>query len=100
RDGALVVSKVSDETDWSGIKSRLLASVGMGGVPVIRIVDADHGGDRTLLLRHEFDGRELLLDYAEKTLRFGPHLWGYDVVLNTTIDGNNVSLSWDGAEPR
>ena len=98
RDGALVVSKVSDETDWSGIKSRLLASVGMGSVPVIRIVDADRGGDRTLLLRHEFDGRELLLDYAEKTLRFVHQLWGYDVVLQTVIDGNNVSLSWDGAD--
>jgi stage V sporulation protein R len=99
-EGAMTVTKVADEADWRAVKQTLLASVGMGGVPLIRVVDADHGGDRSLLLRHEFDGRELQMDYAEKTLRFVHQLWGSDVVLETHLAGRSVALCWDGQELR
>jgi stage V sporulation protein R len=99
-DGAMTVTKVADEEDWRAVKQTLLASVGMGGVPVIRVVDADHGGDRSLLLRHEFDGRELQMDYAEKTLRFVHQLWASDVVLETSLAGRPVALCWNGTELR
>ncbi|MDY0882078.1 SpoVR family protein [Dongia soli] len=94
----LVVSRISDENDWQHVKRTLLSYIGMGSTPVIRVIDADHGGNRTLLLRHEYDGRELLLDYAEKTLRFVQQLWGRRVDLQTTLDGRNVCLSWDGQD--
>ena len=58
----------------------------MGGVPVIRVIDADHGGRGALLLRHEHDGRDLHLDYAEKTLAHLRRLWGRDVVLETRLE--------------
>jgi stage V sporulation protein R len=94
----LVVSRISDENDWQNVKRTLLSFIGMGGTPVIKVIDADHGGNRTLLLRHEYDGRELLLDYAEKTLRFVQQLWGRRVDLQTTLDGREVCLSWDGQD--
>ncbi|MET1027416.1 MAG: SpoVR family protein [Dongiaceae bacterium] len=94
----LVVSKVSDENDWMKVKNTLLAFIGMGSTPVIRIIDADFGGNHTLQLQHDFDGRELLLEYAEKTLRHLHQLWGRRVVLQTVLDGREVSLSFDGKE--
>jgi stage V sporulation protein R len=54
----LVVSDVADEEGWRNVKETLLKSVGMGGVPVIRVEDADFGGSRTLLLGHVHDGRD------------------------------------------
>jgi len=94
----LVVSRVSDDDNWKQIKHTLLAYTGMGSTPVIRVVDSDHGGNRTLLLRHEYDGRELLLEYAERTLRYVQQLWGRRVVLQTTLDDKEVAFSWDGSD--
>jgi stage V sporulation protein R len=94
----LVVSRVSDDDNWKQIKHTLLAYTGMASTPVIRVVDSDHGGNRTLLLRHEYDGRELLLEYAERTLRYVQQLWGRRVVLQTTLDDKEVAFSWDGSD--
>jgi stage V sporulation protein R len=94
----LVVSRVSDDDNWKQIKHTLLAYTGMGSTPVIRVIDSDHGGNRTLLLRHEYDGRELLLDYAERTLRYVQTLWGRRVVLQTVLDDKDVAFSWDGSD--
>ena len=44
----LVVSEVADEEGWRDVKETLMKSVGMGSVPVIRVDDADYGGNRTL----------------------------------------------------
>jgi stage V sporulation protein R len=50
RGDDLVISDVSDQEGWRTVKELLLKSVGMGSAPVIRIAEADHGGNRTLLL--------------------------------------------------
>src|SRR5262249_56697184 len=55
RGDDLVISDVSDEEGWRAVKEMLLKSVGMGSVPVIRVEDADHGGNRTLLMSHAHD---------------------------------------------
>src|SRR5437773_6785368 len=64
----LVVSEVSDQEGWRRVKETLVKSVGMGSIPVIRVEDADHNHNRTLLLAHLHDGPNLQLEYAEKTL--------------------------------
>src|SRR5207247_766654 len=48
----LVVSEVSDEEGWRKVKETLVKTVGMGSIPVIRVEDADHNHNRTLLLAH------------------------------------------------
>lgn len=87
RGQELVISKVSDDSGWRDVKDLLLKSVGMGGVPVIVIVDADLGGNRTLLLRHEHDGRDLHIEFADRTLAQLRELWGRDVALDTVLNG-------------
>ncbi len=89
---ALVATKVADDDSWRDIKQTLLRSVGMGGIPVIRVHDADHRRRGELLLCHEHDGRDLHLDYAEKTLAYARRLWGRNVTLETRLDGVRCRL--------
>jgi stage V sporulation protein R len=64
----------------------------MGAIPVIRVIDADHDRRGELLLRHEHDGRDLNMDYAEKTLGYVRRLWRRPVVLETWLDGEVCRL--------
>jgi stage V sporulation protein R len=93
----LVITEVAGRDGWRQIKETLIKNVGMTSVPVIRVVDADFGQNRTLYLVHEHDGRDLQLDYAEKTLSFVHRLWHRDVALETIIDGVRTLLRF-GAE--
>ncbi len=81
-----VISRVADEESWRGIKDTLIRNVGTGTVPVIRIEDADYNSNRSLFLKHHHDGRDLQLEYAEKTLQYLHQLWRREVVLETTIN--------------
>ena len=89
-----VVTKVSDRESWRDVKETLLKSIGTGTIPVIKITDADFGGNRTLYLVHDHDGRDLLLDYAERTLHHLHKLWGREVALETFINGKKTMLTY------
>ncbi len=89
---ALVATKVADDENWRDIKETLLKNVGMGGIPVIRVHDADQGRRGGLLLRHEHDGRDLHPEYAERTLGYVQRLWGREVVLETRLENAPCSL--------
>ncbi len=91
----IVVSSVSDEDGWEKVKATLIAGVGMNTIPVIKVHDADLGGARTLLVVHEHDGRDLFLEFAEKTLGYLYMLWGRDVALETVMDAKKVLLRYD-----
>jgi len=90
----LVVTKVSDEDNWEEVKQTLLQSVGMNSNPVIKIHDADYGRNRALYLKHEIDGRDLHIGYAEKTLSHLHQLWGHRVLLETVMKGKKTLLSY------
>jgi stage V sporulation protein R len=90
-----VVTEVADDAGWQQIRETLVRSVGMGSVPVIKVVDGDHDGRRNLRLVHEYDGRELELEQAEKTVGYAYRLWGRTVLLETTVAGKSVRLSYD-----
>jgi len=92
RRGERVVSEVADEDGWEAIKNSLVRSVGMGSIPIIKVVDADHRGARVLLLEHDFEGRELKLADAEKTLAYVYQLWGREVDLKTVVGGRPTLL--------
>lgn len=87
-----VVSHVADEDNWQHIKNTLIVNVGTGTIPVIKVVDADYRNSRTLLLQHDHDGRDLQLEYAEKTLQYVQQLWGHDVAMETVIDNQRTLL--------
>jgi stage V sporulation protein R len=90
----LVISRVADKEGWREVKEQLLRSVGMAGVPVIRIEDADFGHKRTLYLVHQHDSRDLHLENAEKTLGYVYRLWGRETVLETVVSGKRTLLTF------
>jgi len=81
-----VITKVSDEEHWQEVKSQLIRNVGTGSIPVIKIEDADFGNNRILHLKHYHEGRDLQLEYAERTMNHIKALWGRDVVLETVLN--------------
>jgi stage V sporulation protein R len=95
RGDEFVIDKVSDDEGWKQVKETLIKSVGTGSIPVIKIDDADFGHTRTLYLKHTHDGRDLQLEYAEKTLAFVQRLWGHECLLETTLQGKRSLLCYN-----
>ncbi len=91
----LVIDKVSDEEGWREVKETLIRNVGTSSIPVIKVDDADFGQNRTLGLKHYHDGRDLQLEYAEKTLAYVHRLWDREVVLETTLQGKRSLLCYN-----
>jgi stage V sporulation protein R len=89
----IVISKVADDESWRDIKETLLRSVGLGSIPVLAIEDADYDGNRILFVKHAHDGRDLDLEYAEKTLGQLHVLWGRNVLLETELESHKHLLS-------
>jgi stage V sporulation protein R len=94
RGNEQVVSRVADEENWRQIKETLIQNVGTGTIPVIRVEDADYNNNRALLLKHHHDGRDLQLEYAEKTMRYLHQLWGRGVAMETLLDGQRTLLNF------
>jgi len=91
----LVVSEVSDEEGWRQVKEMLIKNVGVNSIPVMKIEDADFGQNRILYLRHYHDGRDLHLEYAEKTMAYLQRLWGREIVLETILQGKRSMLGYN-----
>jgi stage V sporulation protein R len=87
-----IVTKVSDDNSWQSVKETLVKNVGTGSIPVIKVEDADFGKNRTLYLKHYHDGRDLQLEYAERSLKHLGALWEKEVVLETTVNEKPVLL--------
>jgi stage V sporulation protein R len=68
------------------------------GQPYIVVEDGDYNRGRELYLKHCFEGQELDLGYAEKTLRQVQRIWGRPVHLETVIEEKPVVLSFDGEQ--
>lgn len=94
RGDEMVISKVSDKESWREVKETLMKNVGMGSIPVIKIEDADHNHSRTLYMKHYHDGRDLQLEYAERTLAYIHQLWRHEVILETAVNGKKALLSY------
>lgn len=87
-----VISEVSDEEGWRNIRNTLALSVGLGSIPVVRVIEMVKK-DNTLILEHVYDGRELELNYAYETLKYLVELWGGKVVLITYLDDNKKMIT-------
>jgi stage V sporulation protein R len=92
RGNEQVITQVAEKENWRSIKETLIRDVGLGHVPVIKVEDADHKGNRVLYLKHDHDGRDLQLEYAERTLKYLQQLWQWDVVLETVVHGKKSLL--------
>jgi stage V sporulation protein R len=86
------------EKNWERVRDQIVRSLTTYGIPYITVEDADHKRNRELLLKHHFDGDELDLRYAERTMGYLVQLWGRPVHLETMVDEKPVVLIHDGAK--
>lgn len=77
------VDDVADESGWKNIKRNILLQIGINTIPKVAVVEIDPSGG--LILKHDFDGRELDLDSAKKVVQHISTLWGKDVKLLTFL---------------
>lgn len=84
------------EKDWEKVRDSIIASMTNFGQPYIVVEDADYHRNRELYLKHCFEGQELDLAYADKTLRQVQRLWGRAVHLETVCDDKPAVLTFDG----
>lgn len=82
-DKYIIVDKVANERDWKIIKQLLIRDVGLGSIPVIKIISADHEDARSMYLKHYFDERGLEQEYTQKTLDHIHYFWGRPLYLET-----------------
>ncbi|MBI3964132.1 MAG: SpoVR family protein, partial [Chloroflexi bacterium] len=86
------------EKHWEKVRDALVASMTNFGQPYIVVEDGDYRRNRELYLRHCFEGEELDLDWAERTLRYVFQLWGRPVHLETVSEGAKLVVSYDGGD--
>ncbi len=89
-----MVSEVPDEDGWKIIRDTLSNTVGIGSIPTISIEEWNQK-ENTLILKHEYDGRELELSYAYETLKHIVDLWNGKVLLLTQLEGKKKNISCD-----
>lgn len=87
-----VITKVSDEDNWENVKQAMIKNIGSASIPVLQITDADFLGKRGLYVKHEHDGRDLQLEYAQASLKHLEQLWGKEVTLETIVNGRPSRL--------
>lgn len=85
-DRYYTITEVSNEEGWRHVRNTLANHVGVGSIPNV-VVEDMQCGNRTLILRHVYDGRELQLSYATETLKYIQSLWGGKVILKTYLTG-------------
>jgi len=84
------------EKNWEKVRDGIVASMTNFGYPYITADDPDYHGNTELLLRHHFEGQDLDIPYAQKTLEHLYYIWSRPVHLETVNDGHAVRLSYNG----
>ncbi len=84
------------EKNWEKVRDGIVASLNNFGYPYLVVDNGDYRGNRELYIKHLFEGQELDLIYAEKTLQHVYLLWGRPVHLETVYEDKRILLSYDG----
>ena len=84
------------EKSWEKVRDGIVASMNNFGSPYLVVENGDFRGNRELYIVHVFEGQELDMNYAEKTLQHVYVLWGRPVHLETIYDGKKILISYDG----
>lgn len=75
-----------DEVGWEEVRDFLVAGMANLGHPYLVVQDGNYEGRGELLVKHIFEGQELDLKYAERTLPYLHQLWGRPVHVETVLE--------------
>jgi stage V sporulation protein R len=79
------IDEISDGEGWKDVKAELIRNTGVNTIPRIYVDLIESGG--VLVLKHEHDGRDLELAYADEVCQHVMTLWGEVVKLITIVEG-------------
>jgi stage V sporulation protein R len=82
--------------EFADVKQKLLDQITNAGQPVIDVVDANFRNRSELLLRHQFRGTPIRVDYANEVLANLHRVWRRPCHLHTEVDGKGRLLGFDG----
>jgi stage V sporulation protein R len=89
---------IIESREFAKIKQRLLFSLTNFGKPWIYVINGNYRNRGELLLKHQHNGIDLKLNYAQDTLANLQYVWTRPVHLETVVDGKPTLLSFDGTE--
>ena len=80
------IDDISDKEGWKSVRNALISNVGLNSAPIVYVSGYD---DKTncLYLKHEHDGRDLDLTYANRVYDYIRFLWHDDIIFTTLIEG-------------
>jgi stage V sporulation protein R len=84
------------DKDWERVRDTLVHGLTNFGQPYIAVEDGDYLDNGELLLEHAFEGQELDIQYAQRTLEQVFRLWGRPVCLATQRETKATVLRFDG----
>lgn len=87
--------KISDK-EWETVRDGIVSSMTNCGFPYLLVEDGDYNKRGELYIRHQYEGLELDIFYAERTLPRLYTLWGRPVHLETVVDNKKVLFSYNG----
>ena len=88
KNGDVLISEVADHDGWKTVKNDLIKNVGINTIPHIYVDRVEK--DNTLILKHEHDGRDLEIQYADKVIEHVRNIWRFGEVKLFTIVENDV----------
>jgi stage V sporulation protein R len=80
--------------DFKSIKKKLLARHTNGGLPEIKLTDANFKGKGYMMLEHTWDGRILHDPYVKGVMNALSFLWGNEVFLSTKDQQGEELIYW------
>ena len=87
----------SDEADWQEVRDMLVASMTNFGHPYLQVEEGNYEGRGELYIKHVYEGQELDLKYAERTMPYVYRLWGRPVHVETVLEDKPHLLTFDGS---
>lgn len=88
KNGDVFISEVSDQDDWKTVRDDMIKNTGVNTIPHIYVDRIESDG--SLVLKHEHDGRDLDLDYADNVISHVRAVWKEGDVKLFTIIENDV----------
>jgi stage V sporulation protein R len=80
------IDDISDKEGWKSVRDALISNVGLNSVPVV-YVDKFNKKMNILYLKHEHDGRDLDISYANKVYDHIRFLWDDDIIFTSILEG-------------
>ena len=95
------VNKASGEyiinsRDFHAVKQKMLFMLTNHGQPRLSVVDGNYENRGELLLEHAYEGADIQLQWAERTLKNLARAWGRPAHVRTALEGKTVVLHHDG----